>query len=214
MASLRAFLANLQPCTRFSLHRAYSTALPAGATAKWQLGSYKAPRSILDDDDAPVDLSEDNDAVNGGRSGEPLHKRKPSKVPTPPEYAAHRVTLKKAFPNGWEPPRRISREAMHGLRSLHQADPATFSTNLLAEKFKISPEAVRRILKSRWEPPRERAAKMARRERAEKMERVMQARAQEEKQRRDLAERARVTGREMRGGKEDRFGLKDGLFFR
>ncbi|EDR08216.1 uncharacterized protein LACBIDRAFT_148118, partial [Laccaria bicolor S238N-H82] len=71
------------------------------------------------------------------------------------EWKAHRETIRKEFPGGWSPPRKLSREAMDGLRQLHHHDPEKFTTPLLAEKFRISPEAVRRILKSKWEPSRE-----------------------------------------------------------
>jgi hypothetical protein len=82
------------------------------------------------------------------------------------EHLAHQVAMKEAFPNGrvpivhthrhyahittylrWSPTRKLSRAAMDGLRALHAHDPETFSTPMLAAKFKISPEAVRRILK-------------------------------------------------------------------
>ncbi|KDQ07344.1 hypothetical protein BOTBODRAFT_90414, partial [Botryobasidium botryosum FD-172 SS1] len=65
---------------------------------------------------------------------------------------AHRIKMKKLYPDGWNPPKKLSREAMDGLRTLHAHDPVTFSTPVLAEKFKVSPEAVARILKSRWRP--------------------------------------------------------------
>ncbi|EIW78391.1 hypothetical protein CONPUDRAFT_43169, partial [Coniophora puteana RWD-64-598 SS2] len=67
----------------------------------------------------------------------------------------HRAKIKELYPEGWAPARKLSREAMDGLRALHQYDPESFSTPVLASKFHISPEAVRRILKSRWEPPRD-----------------------------------------------------------
>ncbi|KAF8919746.1 hypothetical protein CPB85DRAFT_1153068, partial [Mucidula mucida] len=68
----------------------------------------------------------------------------------------HRQVIKEKFPDGWNPPRKLSREAMDGLRSLHQFEPDKFTTPFLADKFKISPEAVRRILKAKWEPTKER----------------------------------------------------------
>ncbi|KAJ6588755.1 hypothetical protein B0H19DRAFT_893515, partial [Mycena capillaripes] len=68
-------------------------------------------------------------------------------------WTAHRAALKSAFPGGWDPPRKLSREAMDGLRQLHRVDPERFTTPVLAERFRVSPEAVRRILKSRWAPP-------------------------------------------------------------
>lgn len=53
---------------------------------------------------------------------------------------------------------------MDGLRTLHRHDPDSFTTPVLAEKFKISPEAVRRILKSRWQPDEKRKVQMAEKE--------------------------------------------------
>ncbi|EPQ52238.1 hypothetical protein GLOTRDRAFT_21621, partial [Gloeophyllum trabeum ATCC 11539] len=72
------------------------------------------------------------------------------------QWAAHRTVLRESFPEGWQPPRKLSREAMDALRQFHRIDPATFTTPVLAERFRISPEAVRRILRSKWEPSRER----------------------------------------------------------
>ncbi|KDQ58615.1 hypothetical protein JAAARDRAFT_104693, partial [Jaapia argillacea MUCL 33604] len=71
------------------------------------------------------------------------------------QWVAHRTTMKKTFPQGWAPPRKLSREAMDGLRALHYHDPEQFTTPVLAEKFRVSPEAVRRILRSKWEPSKE-----------------------------------------------------------
>ncbi|KAF8889690.1 Neugrin-domain-containing protein, partial [Infundibulicybe gibba] len=112
------------------------------------------PRSILDDSPVSPDLSEDPALVDGIRPGTPpLHQRTPPASPTPSQHAAHRAALRKTFPAGWAPPRKLSRDAMDGLRALHRFDPEKFSTPILADKFRISPEAVRRILKSRWTPP-------------------------------------------------------------
>ncbi|KAF9485058.1 hypothetical protein BDN70DRAFT_706756 [Pholiota conissans] len=138
-------------CTRHV--RNYTASAPRASTSKWQLAGVPKPRSILDDDDAVIDLSEDNDVVNGFRPGQPPpHLRRPSAKPTPHEYKAHRATLRKSFPEGWSPPHKLSRQAMDALRDLHRADPATFTAPILADRFKISPEAVRRILKSKWTP--------------------------------------------------------------
>ncbi|KAJ7204652.1 hypothetical protein GGX14DRAFT_328027, partial [Mycena pura] len=119
-------------------------------------------RAILDDDETPVDLSEDNDAVNGVRPW--THRRSPPLTPTRAAWHAHRKALKEDFPEGWNPPRKLSRDAMDGLRQLNRVDPETFTTPVLAERFRISPEAVRRILKSHWEPPRARRMQLLRRE--------------------------------------------------
>lgn len=96
----------------------------------------------------------------------PKHAR--HEGPTPDEHRAHRETMKKRFPEGWQPPKKLSRDAMDGLRALHNHNPELFSTPVLAEKFKISPEAVRRILKSKWVPSKEREAQLLARERQSK----------------------------------------------
>ncbi|KAI0318513.1 hypothetical protein OF83DRAFT_1171026 [Amylostereum chailletii] len=103
----------------------------------------------------------------------------PIKPPTPGSWAAHRATLKNNFPEGWAPPRKLSRDAMDGLRSLHSLDPQTFSTPVLADKFHISPEAVRRILRSKWQPTKEQRDRLAVRERQHR-EGAIHRRRQEE----------------------------------
>jgi len=72
-----------------------------------------------------------------------------------PDWKKHKLALKEKFPGGWAPPKRISREAMDLLRTLHKVDPIVNSVPVLAQRFKISPEAVRRVLKSRFELSRE-----------------------------------------------------------
>ncbi|KAJ7240444.1 hypothetical protein C8J57DRAFT_1370816 [Mycena rebaudengoi] len=122
----------------------------------------RSARSILDDDELPVDLSEDNDAVDGVKT--PVPGRSPPSTPTPAAWKTHREVLKSEFPDGWNPPRKLSREAMEGLRQLHRLNPEVFTTPALADKFRISPEAVRRILKSSWAPPKERRMKLLKKE--------------------------------------------------
>lgn len=99
-----------------------------------------------------------------------LKKDEVQKRQTPDEFLKHREKMKKRFPGGWNPPRKLSRETMEGLRTLHQHDPETFSTPVLAERFRISPEAVRRILKSKWSPSKEEKAKTLEKDRKRKQE--------------------------------------------
>lgn len=107
--------------------------------------------------------------------------------PTPPEFVAHRTAMKENFPEGWAPPRKLSREAMDGLRTLHAHDPEQFSTPMLSDKFQISPEAVRRILKSRWVPNDERRGDMMLKEREMRIARSKQRREEEKKKEREKA---------------------------
>ncbi|KAF8581332.1 hypothetical protein K439DRAFT_1392804 [Ramaria rubella] len=100
--------------------------------------------------------------------------RRPFEGSTPREWAQHRVALRKAFPGGWCPPRKISRDAMDSLRMLHRHSPETFTTPVLAQRFKVSPEAVRRILRSRWVPSKERKDELRTKYEAKKVERKRQ----------------------------------------
>ncbi|KAF2199163.1 hypothetical protein GQ43DRAFT_339719, partial [Delitschia confertaspora ATCC 74209] len=52
----------------------------------------------------------------------------------------------------WNPRKKLSPDAMEGIRHLHRTQPEKFTTPILAEYFKVSPEAIRRILKSKWRP--------------------------------------------------------------
>lgn len=53
---------------------------------------------------------------------------------------------------GWQPRKRLSPDTLEGIRALHKSDPMSYSTAILAEHFKITPDAIRRILKSKWRP--------------------------------------------------------------
>jgi hypothetical protein len=70
----------------------------------------------------------------------------------PDPWRIQKDALDKKFPNGWNPPKKLSPDALEGIRHLHATAPDRFTTSVLAEEFKVSPEAIRRILKSRWRP--------------------------------------------------------------
>ena len=52
----------------------------------------------------------------------------------------------------WNPRKKLSPDTMEGIRHLHQTQPDKFTTPILAEHFKVSKDAIRRILKSKWRP--------------------------------------------------------------
>lgn len=114
-------------------------------------------------------------SARGSRTREqpPEVEATPEREPlNPPEWLKHRRAMKDKFPDGWSPPKRISREASELLRILQRSDPATYTTVTLAERFKISPEAVRRILKSQFElSPEEKAKREEKRLRREALRR-------------------------------------------
>lgn len=53
---------------------------------------------------------------------------------------------------GWAPRKRLSPDTMEGIRGLHAQYPDKYTTPALADQFQVSPEAIRRILKSKWRP--------------------------------------------------------------
>lgn len=72
-----------------------------------------------------------------------------------PEWSKQKEALKQKFPEGWRPPKRLSPDALEGIRVLHKQFPDMYTTEALAKKFEVSPEAIRRILRAKWEPTAE-----------------------------------------------------------
>ena len=70
-------------------------------------------------------------------------------------WRIQKEALKKKFPEGWAPRKKLSPDALAGIRALHAQFPEEYSTEKLSEKFEVSPEAIRRILKSKWTPDTE-----------------------------------------------------------
>ena len=131
-------------------------------------------------------------------------RRAPQRSPTPQSAKVHRAALKEAFPEGWSPPRKLSRAAMDGLRWLHAQDPKTCTTPVLAERFRISPEAVRRILKSKWQPTKEQRERLLQRERLQRDAWIAEKKQEErERQTKMLIERS-AAGRQAAGQRRPR----------
>ncbi|GAD94564.1 mitochondrion organization and biogenesis protein, putative [Paecilomyces variotii No. 5] len=84
-------------------------------------------------------------------SGEKNHKLPEKKKKREP-WQIYKEALKNKFKEGWAPPKKLSPDAIDGIRHLHATSPEQFTTPVLAEQFKVSPEAIRRILKSKWRP--------------------------------------------------------------
>lgn len=78
----------------------------------------------------------------------------PSSESTPqkPKWLIQKEALKEKFPEGWKPRKRLSPDALAGIRALNAQFPEVYTTVALSQKFEVSPEAIRRILKSKWAP--------------------------------------------------------------
>jgi len=76
------------------------------------------------------------------------HKKEP--------WQSYKAALKEKFgEEAWTPRKRISPDALAGIRALRANQPDVYTTDRLAEHFKMSPEAIRRILRSKWQPNEE-----------------------------------------------------------
>ncbi|KAF2089855.1 hypothetical protein K490DRAFT_35284 [Saccharata proteae CBS 121410] len=79
-------------------------------------------------------------------------------------WQIQKAALKAKFGDqGWSPKRRLSPDALEGIRTLHKSNPEVYTTPALAQEFKVSPEAIRRILRSKWRPTEEEDEDRARR---------------------------------------------------
>ncbi|KAL1887157.1 Required for respiratory growth protein 9 mitochondrial [Ceratocystis pirilliformis] len=100
--------------------------------------------------------------TKGGSYGLKKYENRDSRKPNMPDkrpmWEIQRNALKEKFPNGWNPLKRLSPDALAGIRALHAQFPNEFSTAQLAAKFEISPEAIRRILRANWQPSAEEEA--------------------------------------------------------
>lgn len=71
---------------------------------------------------------------------------------TLPSWKKQVLALKQKFKGErWNPAKKLSRGEMESLRLLKTQFPKLTATDL-SERYKVSPEVIRRILKSKWEP--------------------------------------------------------------
>ncbi|CZR52774.1 uncharacterized protein PAC_02651 [Phialocephala subalpina] len=74
-------------------------------------------------------------------------------VPPPRQpWMIEKDKIKEKYPDGYQPLKRLSPDAIAGIRALHAQAPEQCTTEVLAVEFKVTPEAIRRILKSKWTP--------------------------------------------------------------
>ncbi|RAO66786.1 uncharacterized protein BHQ10_002798 [Talaromyces amestolkiae] len=72
-----------------------------------------------------------------------------------PHWQTQKEALEKKFEEGWHPRKKLPPDSLDTIRHLHATKPDVWTTPVLADQFKISPEAIRRILKSKWQPTEE-----------------------------------------------------------
>ncbi|KAK0100894.1 Required for respiratory growth protein 9 mitochondrial [Cadophora gregata] len=74
-------------------------------------------------------------------------------VPPPrAPWMIEKERIKAKYPDGYKPMKKLSPDAMAGIRALHAQMPEYYTTWALSQEFEVSPESIRRILKSKWTP--------------------------------------------------------------
>ncbi len=179
----------------------YSTVSGLAAVRTWRVSS-PAPVSLVGDDVPAETQQRPARQVTSNNGKKPL-----SLAPTPVLNRVHRQKLKEQFPEGWSPPKKLSRQAMDGIRVMHAQHPEVFTTPVLAEKFRVSPEAVRRILKSKWEPTQKERARMLQREQRLRQEHIQNRRLKEMRDQLEVA-RERSVARRQREDTESQLSLR------
>ncbi|EPS28285.1 hypothetical protein PDE_03231 [Penicillium oxalicum 114-2] len=124
---------------------------PPATTSSPAAGLSSSPSTIAE---SPSDRSGRVGHKSGSTKGRAGNQSKsvPKVMLKAEPWRIQKDALEKKFPQGWNPPKRLSPDALEGIRHLHATAPEQFTTAVLAEEFKVSPEAIRRILKSRWRP--------------------------------------------------------------
>ncbi|KAF6838835.1 mitochondrion organization and biogenesis protein [Colletotrichum musicola] len=115
-----------------------------------EAGATKRKRKVkADKDAAPAATGAaeiDNDAAPAAPAASQEAKPKREKEP----WMIQKEALKQKFPEGWKPLKRLSPDAIAGIRALHAQFPDEYTTRQLSNMFEVSPEAIRRILRSKW----------------------------------------------------------------
>lgn len=147
--------------TKFNQPAASSTYPSNSQQGQWSSGSYvgqprRTRRTQNGDSDIPFETFLPQQST-ASPNPPPNHvdPSKPLRVGTLPWQIQKHALKEKFGTTGWQPRKRLSPDAMEGIRSLHAQDPTKFSTAFLSGQFTVSPEAIRRILKSKWRPTEE-----------------------------------------------------------
>ncbi len=145
---------------RPELYSKGATSPNKGGRALGDISSSRSTRDELYDTEAERDDSRDfslvtQEQVSNQPSGASESDLSHRKFPRPSWQAQKEALALKFGSSGWSPRKRLSPDALEGIRSLHSQYPYKYPTPVLAEHFQVSPEAIRRILKSRWRPSEE-----------------------------------------------------------
>ncbi|EFA81621.1 neugrin domain-containing protein [Heterostelium album PN500] len=67
----------------------------------------------------------------------------------------HKILIKEKYGN-WEPIKKLSRDQMSEIKRLHKEDPDIHTVESLVTQYRVSKEAIKRIIRSNWTPSEDR----------------------------------------------------------
>ncbi|KAH0431280.1 mitochondrion organization and biogenesis protein [Colletotrichum camelliae] len=134
-------------------------AAEAAQTSSEEKSDGERPRRPTNDDDGGDLNPQERERKYGNRPRRPtynddggdLNPQERERKHQRKHWQIQKEALKEKFPEGWNPRKRLSPDAISGIKALHAQLPEEYTTNKLASMFEVSPEAVRRILKSKWQ---------------------------------------------------------------
>lgn len=101
------------------------------------------------------DKKKTKEAKKGSTKKAKSETSNPEKKEKRPHWQIQKEALENKFEEGWHPRKKLPPDSLDTIRHLHATKPDVWTTPVLADQFKVSPEAIRRILKSRWQPTEE-----------------------------------------------------------
>ncbi|KAG9291714.1 hypothetical protein G9A89_011999 [Geosiphon pyriformis] len=153
-------------------------------------------RSVLKRD---LDIKEEEQTTKPSITSKNLHglKEPPRSYiadwrdrPALPEWLKNKFAVKENLQfQGWNPKKKVPREDMEKIRWLHREIPKDFTVPKLAETYQISEQAIKRILRSNFQPD----AKYIERQKMKKAKKVTQALSRYKENRRKYLNTARLT---------------------
>lgn len=133
--------------TPWFLSRLYSK-----STDEWKLPKISESGNVVSKEQEMTEIANKVGILKDDRPDVPVNWRRNKQVP---EWKRQMFSLREKFHGEqWRPKKRLSRSAVDGIRKLKQYEPSLRAGDI-AKEFKVSPEAIRRILKSKWTPSEE-----------------------------------------------------------
>ncbi|KAL1901417.1 Required for respiratory growth protein 9 mitochondrial [Sporothrix stenoceras] len=130
---------------RRAAEKAAVAAAASGAKTAPSTDTSKGDKPKGDKSKAKADTSSTSAAAAAAKA-----KAKPLPENAEP-WQIQKHALREKFPEGWNPRKKLSPDALEGIRALNRQFPQVYTTAALAGHFQVSPEAIRRILKSKWQ---------------------------------------------------------------